>query len=167
MFSVAWKEHYGPSLHGIATTTEAVRRAIQHSQESLRALAKRYGSAGVEARAVVEIADAGDEQRFDTKADLKLVYLHGSGNGIAPSRLEAAMRGVAVPQGRTPYVWVAAESRAVRPIRKYLRHELGWPASRYTVIGYWTDRLAEWEHRWASLDPAIASRSTTLEKFGL
>ncbi len=30
-------------LHGRATTTEAVRRAIQHSQESLKVLAKRYG----------------------------------------------------------------------------------------------------------------------------
>ena len=33
----------GQILHGCATTTEAVRRAIQNSQESLRALAKRYG----------------------------------------------------------------------------------------------------------------------------
>ena len=33
----------GQVLHGSATTTEAVRRAIQHSQESLRALSKRYG----------------------------------------------------------------------------------------------------------------------------
>ena len=33
----------GQILHGSATTTEAVRRALQHSQESLRALAKRYG----------------------------------------------------------------------------------------------------------------------------
>src|SRR3954463_12902974 len=33
----------GQILHGCATTTEAVRRAIQHSQESLRAQAKRYG----------------------------------------------------------------------------------------------------------------------------
>src|ERR1700675_4788462 len=33
----------GQVLHGCATTTEAVRRAIQHSQESLRALGKRYG----------------------------------------------------------------------------------------------------------------------------
>ena len=33
----------GQVLHGGATTTEAVRRAIHHSQESLRALAKRYG----------------------------------------------------------------------------------------------------------------------------
>lgn len=33
----------GQVLHGSATTTEAVCRVIQHSQESLRALAKRYG----------------------------------------------------------------------------------------------------------------------------
>jgi len=33
----------GQILHGSATTTEAVRRAIQHSQESLRALAWRHG----------------------------------------------------------------------------------------------------------------------------
>ena len=33
----------GQVLHGSATTTAAIRRAIQHSQESLRALAIRYG----------------------------------------------------------------------------------------------------------------------------
>src|SRR5215217_728588 len=33
----------GQVLHGSATTTEAVRRAIQVSQESVRALARRYG----------------------------------------------------------------------------------------------------------------------------
>ena len=33
----------GQVLHGSATTTKAVRRAIQNSQESLRALAGRYG----------------------------------------------------------------------------------------------------------------------------
>jgi transposase len=33
----------GPLLHGSATTTEAVRRAIQAGQESVRALARRYG----------------------------------------------------------------------------------------------------------------------------
>ena len=33
----------GQVLHGSATTTEAIRRAIQHSQASLRALARRYG----------------------------------------------------------------------------------------------------------------------------
>ncbi|GEC17255.1 transposase [Nitrobacter winogradskyi] len=33
----------GQVLHGSAKTTEAIRRAIQHSQESLRRLAQRYG----------------------------------------------------------------------------------------------------------------------------
>ncbi len=33
----------GQVLHGCATTTAAIRRAIHHSQESLRTLAKRYG----------------------------------------------------------------------------------------------------------------------------
>ena len=33
----------GQVYYGSATTTAAVRRAIQHSQESLRALARRYG----------------------------------------------------------------------------------------------------------------------------
>lgn len=33
----------GQVLHGSATTTEAIRQAIQHSQTSLRALSKRYG----------------------------------------------------------------------------------------------------------------------------
>ena len=33
----------GQVLHGSATTTEAVRRVIQHSQESLRTLSKRFG----------------------------------------------------------------------------------------------------------------------------
>lgn len=33
----------GRILHGCATTAEAVRCAIQHSQESLRTLARRHG----------------------------------------------------------------------------------------------------------------------------
>ena len=33
----------GQVLHGGATTTAAIRRAIQHSQETLRGVAKRYG----------------------------------------------------------------------------------------------------------------------------
>lgn len=33
----------GQVLHGSATTTEAVRRALQRSEESIRALARRYG----------------------------------------------------------------------------------------------------------------------------
>jgi hypothetical protein len=43
IFSLNGGRTMGQALHGSATTTEAIRRAIQHSQESLRSLAKRYG----------------------------------------------------------------------------------------------------------------------------
>jgi transposase-like protein len=42
-FSREWKEALCQILHRGATTTEAVRRAIQHSQESLRTPARRHG----------------------------------------------------------------------------------------------------------------------------
>ena len=43
IFSLAWREALCQVLHGSATTTEAIRRAIQNSEESLRTLSKRYG----------------------------------------------------------------------------------------------------------------------------
>lgn len=121
---------------------------------------------GVEARAIVEVPDASHEQVFETRATLKLVWLHGSGNGVSPSRLEDAVRSVNLPTDRPAYVWVASEAKAVRPIRKYLRHELKWPATRYSVTGYWTDRLAEWERNWAALDPAVKQQIDELWRSG-
>ena len=47
----------GQILHGSATTTEAVRRAIQHSQASLRALAKRLWDQPENRREVEEARD--------------------------------------------------------------------------------------------------------------
>ncbi len=44
LFTLEWRDALWAKFStGAPTTTEAVRRAIQHSQESLRALAKRYG----------------------------------------------------------------------------------------------------------------------------
>jgi transposase-like protein len=43
LFSVEWKDALWARFFTAAPRREAVRRAIQHSQESLRALARRYG----------------------------------------------------------------------------------------------------------------------------
>ncbi len=122
--------------------------------------------ADVEARAIVEVPDASHEQVFETRATLKLVWLHGSGNGLAPSKLEDAVRSMNLPTDREVYVWVASEARAVRPIRKYLRHVLKWPATRYSITGYWTDRLAEWERNWAALDGGVKKQIDDLWRSG-
>jgi NADPH-dependent ferric siderophore reductase len=111
--------------------------------------------AGVEARAIVEVPDASHEQKFETAADLKIVWLHGAGNGIAPSRLEEVVRTVSFPKDKVTYVWVAAESKGVRPIRKFLRHELGWEAAKYSVTGYWTANSEQWTAGWEALSPEL------------
>jgi NADPH-dependent ferric siderophore reductase len=141
--------------------------------------------AGVEGRAIVEVPDASHEQALTSPAALKIVWLHGAGNGISQSRMPEAVRGVTFPSGRKPYAWIAGEVKAVRAIRKFLRHELQWEAAHYSVTGYWTEKAAEWEAGWAALDPTIKQRldemwvsdrdreevadeyDATLEKFGL
>ncbi len=50
--------------------------------------------------------------------------------------LEAAVRALPVPEG-AGYVWAAAESRALLPVRRYYQRELGLPKDRVNITGYW------------------------------
>ncbi|MCW5713083.1 MAG: siderophore-interacting protein [Bauldia sp.] len=113
--------------------------------------------ASVEARAIVEIADPAHELTLMSPARLDVTWLHGSGNGIAPSRLPEAVGAMKLP-ARPGYVWIAAEQKAARPLRRRMRHELKLPGDRYSVTAYWTDHLAEWQAGWSALDPAIKAR---------
>ena len=37
-------------------------------------------------------------------------------------------------------------------MRRYLRRDLGLPASRYKAVGYWIERAEEWHRRYDALD---------------
>ncbi|WP_432083469.1 siderophore-interacting protein [Streptomyces sp. WAC 04229] len=50
--------------------------------------------------------------------------------------LEAAVRKLPAPEG-DGYAWAAAESRALLPVRRYLRRERGLPKERLNITGYW------------------------------
>ncbi|NEA07295.1 siderophore-interacting protein, partial [Streptomyces sp. SID10692] len=50
--------------------------------------------------------------------------------------LEAAVRALPVPPGEG-YVWAAAESRALLPVRRYLQRERKLPKDRVNITGYW------------------------------
>ncbi|MYV97496.1 SIP domain-containing protein, partial [Streptomyces sp. SID3343] len=71
-----------------------------------------------------------------------------------------ALRAVTLPAG-PGYVWAAGETRALRDIRRHVRHELGLPARMYKVIGYWTHNEKEWDERYARLDPQVRHRLET------
>jgi NADPH-dependent ferric siderophore reductase len=142
-----------------AAPADAVWQLFACDETGLPALGRLLEQlpAGTEARVVAEVADESRQQTFASKANVRIVWLTGSGNGIAPSRLEEVVRSMPVPN-RPAYAWVAAERKTAQPLRKYFRHELGWTGDRYSVTSYWTAALAEWNDAWKALDPAIKAR---------
>lgn len=116
--------------------------------------------AGVRTRAVLEVTGPDDEQPLAVGPHVEVAWLHG-GNGHGPSRLEEVLRGVTLPDG-VGYVWFAGETRVLRAVRKYLRHELGLPATAYKTVGYWTDAAESADARWEALAPAVKARIEAL-----
>lgn len=138
----------------------------------------------VQSRVFIEVARIEDEQALPAHPGATVTWLHRSGNGVAPSRMEEVVRAVPLPQ--TPgYIWAAGEQKVVRAIRKFVRRELQYPAERYELVGYWIANGEDWDARWEALDPAVRARidaawdsgrdreevrdeyEATLEKFGL
>ena len=104
-------------------------------------------------RLVLEIADESHQVDLPSRIGLEVRWIIG-GNGDSPSRLEEIVRSLPLPTG-TGYVWVAGESRVLRGVRKYLRHELGLPASAYKAVGYWVAEAERWHELYEALDPSI------------
>lgn len=73
---------------------------------------------------------------------------------VGPGRLEQALRGLDWRSG-TGYVWAAGESKALLPIRRWLRAERGMAPSHVNVTGYWHREEPE-------SDPTAGPRPDTL-----
>jgi NADPH-dependent ferric siderophore reductase len=108
--------------------------------------------ADVRTRVVVEIADDSHRIELPNHPSADVTWVHG-GNGTGPSGLEQVLRSLPRPDG-VGYIWVAGETRALRGVRRFLRHELGLPSSAYKAVGYWIDHAEEWRRRYDALDPA-------------
>lgn len=110
---------------------------------------------GVRTRIVLEVPDANDRVDFPVGADVEITWVIG-GNGHGPSALGQLVRGIvdARLDLGSGYVWVAGETVALRDVRKYLRKELGLPATRFKVVGYWTP-IEAWDSKFAALPESV------------
>ncbi|MCK9920721.1 siderophore-interacting protein [Frankia sp. AgPm24] len=125
-------------------------------ETGLPALARWLESlpAGVPVTAFVEVADAEDEQKIDSVADVSLTWLHRA--GVAPGRsdvLERAVRAFVPPAG-DGFVWFAGEAGTLRPIRRHVRNELGIHPDHTDIDGYWKAGTVNLDHHEA--DPDVA-----------
>lgn len=102
--------------------------------------------AGAAVSAFVEVADAQDEQKLESAADVSLTWLHrdGAEPGTSPL-LETAVRAFVPPPG-DGFVWLAGEAGTLKPIRRYVRNELAIPADQVDIDGYWKRGTINLDH---------------------
>jgi NADPH-dependent ferric siderophore reductase len=108
-------------------------------ESALPAIGRRLEELPAAARAlvVVEVADAGEEQLFNTRARLETRWLHR--NGAEPgarSLLQEAIAELKLPSGEG-YAWVAAEAAAAKALRRHLVDERGLRKDRVKAAAYW------------------------------
>ncbi|CAM3591409.1 SIP domain-containing protein [Tsukamurella ocularis] len=94
--------------------------------------------AGFRATAVIEVAEPGHRQDLATDGDVEFIWLYRSEAGGA-SRLVDAVQGAAW-RGERPFLWVAGETLAIKPLRRWAKNEKGLEKNRVEITGYWRHR---------------------------
>lgn len=95
----------------------------------------------VASRVFIEVAEEAHEQALPHHPRARVTWLHGSGNGISPSRLARLFPQVPLPPERG-YLWAAAEQTAIRAIRRHARALPAFQDGRSKLIAYWIDEHA-------------------------
>ncbi|GAA2712792.1 MULTISPECIES: siderophore-interacting protein [Streptomyces] len=91
--------------------------------------------AGARVRALVEVADATEEQPLDLPDGIAVTWLHRDGAPVGEA-LVRAVRAMDFPAGDA-HVFVHGEAGFVKELRRHLRMERGVPRERLSISGYW------------------------------
>jgi NADPH-dependent ferric siderophore reductase len=96
--------------------------------------------------AFIEVADASEEIELSAPEDVAVRWLH---RGVAAPGtsdvLERAVRTVQVPPGERVFVWLAGEAGVLKPLRRWVRDELGVPREDCDITGYWKRGVADFD----------------------
>ena len=114
-------------------------------ETALPALGRRIEElpAGSKVIAVIEVADAAEEQSFATQADLSLTYVHRNGAAAGTTTLILdAIKALPFPQG-TAYAYIAGEVTMSQSVRHHLTDISGFAPQYIKAAGYWRLGVAD------------------------
>jgi NADPH-dependent ferric siderophore reductase len=143
--AAAWAAAAEPgSLLGIAGSgslafTPAPTVLLAADETALPAVARILADlpAGTRGTALLEVADAAEEQDLGETHGVQLRWLHRDGTPPGESTLLVdAVAALDRPDGDV-FAWVGAESAAVRSVRADLRGRWGLTRAQHHAIGYW------------------------------
>lgn len=125
-------------LAGDETALPALSRLVEELPE------------GARAHVVIEAADEREKRTITERPGFEVTWA-GRGNGGAGA-LANAVRAVPLPKHDDWFAFAAGEVSAMKAVRDYLRLEIGLPAQRVSVDGYWKRGVADLDHHAIDLD---------------
>ncbi|QWF83948.1 siderophore-interacting protein [Amycolatopsis sp. CA-230715] len=96
--------------------------------------------------AFIEVTGPAHEIALSAPEDVEVHWLHsGERTPGTGDVLERAVRAVPVPAGERVYVWLAGEAGALKPLRRWVRDELGLGKNDHDITGYWKQGVADFD----------------------
>ncbi|GAA3524844.1 siderophore-interacting protein [Amycolatopsis ultiminotia] len=96
--------------------------------------------------AFAEVADASEEIELAAPDGFEVHWLHRGAAAPGTSGLLArAVQEIRVRQGERLYAWIAGEAGEIKPLRRWLRSDLGLAREDFDVTGYWKRGVADFE----------------------
>lgn len=133
---------------GLAIPSGYDRYLLAGDLTALPAIARILERLPADARgwAFVEVADASDQLPLTAPEGVELHWVHRDGvpAGVSDA-LERAVTAVRPADGERVFAWVAGETSAIKPLRRWLRDELGLGAQDRDVTGYWKRGVVDFD----------------------
>ena len=101
--------------------------------------------------AVLVVDGAAHELALTSPGDLRVTWLHRSGEADSTDRLVALLRGLELPEGRV-HGFVHGEAGETRAVRRHLLGERAIPAEQLSISPYW--RRSYTDERWREVKKA-------------
>lgn len=87
---------------------------------------------------LVIVDDSSEKQEFIARATWTPRWIYRSGQSAGDDTLLAsALSDIVLPPGEG-YIWIAAEARIARAVRRYVTESLGHPKHWLKASGYWS-----------------------------
>lgn len=93
-------------------------------------------------RAFVEVGHPDDRILMPTKANAEITWLVRTGRDRTTALVDA-ITSTPVPEGASPYAWLAGESGCVRALRRHLVAQCGLDRGAVCFTGYWRQGRTE------------------------
>lgn len=96
--------------------------------------------------AFIEVSGSDEEIEIDAPAGVEVRWVHrGDAEPGTGAAFQEAVQTVEAPAGERVYVWLAGEAGVLRPLRRWVRTELGVGPKDCLIAGYWKRGVADYD----------------------